>query len=80
MEGFYINYYVVRRGGELVFDLFLELNYMMIVCVSVMIVIFIDLMIYIMYKIEVVLIIFKGMGKLSEFLYVGICKNIFFIC
>ena len=80
LEGFYINYHAVRRGGEPVPDLLSEPNHTMTVCASATTVILTGLTIYTTYKIEVALITSKGTGKFSEPLYAGICKNIFLIC
>ena len=80
LEGFYINYHAVRRGGEPVPDLLSEPNHTMTVCASATTVILTGLTIYTTYKIEVALITSKGTGKFSEPLYAGVCKNIFLIC
>ncbi|XP_022804392.1 phosphatidylinositol phosphatase PTPRQ-like [Stylophora pistillata] len=74
LEGFYISYQAVSRGGEPVPDLLSEPNYTMTVCAGASEVTLTGLMTYTTYKIEVALVTSKGVEEFSEPLYAETCR------
>ena len=72
LEGFYIKYQAVSRGGEPVLDLMAESNYTAMVCMDLNEVVITNLTSYTTYKIEVAVRTTEGIGNFSEPVYGGI--------
>ena len=72
LDGFYIKYQAIRVGGEPIVDLLAQPNYTVIVCASVNEVLLTNLTTYTMYKIQVAVTTFNGIGNFSDPIYGGI--------